>query len=277
MSSEPNTMNVFILRSLVHYLDEQNWEKVESSLEPTINYNGQLQSATEFFSQQSNLVDPSNRLERKFDSVILDGNGDSVAARIIHCVALPESPEAGFEFQEIVFAWFANNRLSRWQALRDEDGFQARHATVYKTPHESYTGRVPSPDASLDLEEHYRAYINSINRKTMDSDFAHFCQPELEHNGRKLSISEYIPLISDSQSCIQGLSFHVQELLVDNRTQQIAARLEFTGTPVKEWGGPKPNGKPVHFHEQVMYQLNEGKIVRVWSVVELDAYRKQLS
>ncbi|KAF6805432.1 SnoaL-like polyketide cyclase [Colletotrichum sojae] len=274
-----NTMNAFVLRTIVRNLDAQDWEGVEKDVQPTIDLNGQSQPATVFFDQLSKPPSPETWWERQTDVIALDSGGDAVAARFIHCVrprGSAESPEETYEFQEIVFAWFVDNRLARWLSLRDEDGFRARTPTVPRTPHQSYTDRSPPADPSLDLAEHYRAYIKSINAKTMEAEFGRFCQPELEHSGRRLSIAEYIPLISDSQDAIEDLHFNIRELLADPQTQQVAAVLEFTGTPVREWGGAKPNGKSVRFRELVMYQLHEGKIQRVWSVIELDAYREQL-
>ncbi|KDN65322.1 putative SnoaL-like polyketide cyclase [Colletotrichum sublineola] len=103
-----------------------------------------------------------------------------------------------------------------------------------------------------------------------------FRSREPAHNDRELTIAEYIPLISDSQDAIDGLHFDIQDLFADEETQRIAARLEFTGTPVKEWGGARPNGTAVRFHEHVIYQLEQGKTSRVWSTIELDLYRKQM-
>lgn len=276
-------MNAFVLRTIVRNLDAQDWEGFEENVQPSIDFNGHTQSATAFFDQLSKPpAGPEVWRERQTDVIALDSGGDAVAARFIHCIRprgsteTPEGEGQAYEFQEIVFAWFVDNRLTRWLSLRDEDGFRARTPTVPRTPWPSYTDRSPAADASLDLAEHYRAYIASINDKTMEAEFGRFCQPEVEHNGRRLRIAEYIPLISDSQDAIEGLQFHIQELLADSQTQQVAAVLEFTGTPVREWGGAKPNGKSVRFRELVMYQLHEGKILRVWSVIELDAYREQL-
>ncbi|KAI8211378.1 hypothetical protein K4K54_000058 [Colletotrichum sp. SAR 10_86] len=258
MASTSATGVESVFRSLIQYLDEQDWDEVERRVQPIIDYNGQSMSATVFFAAEN--------------TIIVDTSSNAVAARYINIAG---SPDSAPEFREIIFAWFVDSRMARWQSLRDEAGSESQHSAVPRTP--TPIGDVSSRHDELDLKELYKAYITSINEKTMERDFESFCQPELEHNGRRLTITEYIPLISDSQDAIQNLHFHVEELFVDEDTQQIAARLEFTGTPVREWGGAKPNGNSVRFHENVMYQLHEGKIARVWSVIELNVYRQQLS
>ncbi|KAK2773915.1 SnoaL-like polyketide cyclase [Colletotrichum kahawae] len=275
MASTPGTSVASVFRSLIRHLDEQEWDEVKPKVQPNIDYNGQSLAATVFFASESNSLSPGMKLDRKLDTIIVNNSSDAIAARCINRAGSSESTEGSYEFQEIIFAWFIDNRLARWQSLRDEDGSKPRQHSVHRTP--IFTGDSSSRDDQLRLKELYKAYINSINEKTMERDFEHFCQPELEHNGRRLTIAEYIPLISDSHDAIQSLHFHVEELLADEETQQIAARLEFTGTPVREWGGAEPNGKWVKFHENVMYQLYQGKIARVWSVIELNVYRQQMS
>ncbi|KAF4822453.1 hypothetical protein CGCSCA5_v002539 [Colletotrichum siamense] len=272
MASTSATGVESVFRSLIQYLDEQDWDEVERRVQPIIDYNGQSMSATVFFAAESNSLSPGMKLHRKLDTIIVDTSSNAVAARYINIAG---SPGSAPEFQEIIFAWFVDNRLARWQSLRDEAGSESQHSAVPRTP--TPIGDVSSRHDELDLKELYKAYITTINEKTMEHNCERFCQPELEHNGRRLTITEYIPLISDSQDAIQNLHFHIEELLVDEETQQIAARLEFTGTPVREWGGAKPNGNSVKFHENVMYQLHEGKIARVLSVIELNVYRQQLS
>lgn len=272
MTSTSATGVESVFRSLIQHLDEQDWDEVEREVQPIIDYNGQSMSATVFFACESNSLSTGRKLHRKLDTIIVDTSSNAFAARYINIAG---SPYSAPEFQEIIFAWFVENRLAKWQSLRGEAGSESRHSAVPRTP--TLTRDLSSRHDKLDLKELYKAYITSINEKTMERDFERFCQPELEHNGRRLTITEYIPLISDSQDAIQNLHFDIEELLLDEETQQIAARLEFTGTPVRQWGGAEPNGNSVKFHENVMYQLHEGKIAHVWSVIELNVYRQQLS
>ncbi|KAK1623588.1 hypothetical protein BDP81DRAFT_331862 [Colletotrichum phormii] len=212
----------------------------------------------------------------KIDTILVDGFSSNLAARLINRTTLRDSGTV-FEYAEIVFAEFMNDSLLGWRSLRDEDAVFSREvSTVPTTPSPPPASQPSSTMSVQEMKAFYQRYIKCINDKTMTRDFAQFCQPELIHNDRKFSIAEYIPLISESQDAIDDLYFEIDEMVADDETQQIAARLEFTGTPMKEWGGAKPNGNEVEFHEHVIYQLEDGKISRVSSVIELDVYRQQM-
>ncbi|KAK7749290.1 hypothetical protein SLS62_008259 [Diatrype stigma] len=127
-----------------------------------------------------------------------------------------------------------------------------------------------------DLEELYRAYIDCINKRTMETDLPKFCHPRVFHNDQALSLDRYRHLMQDAIDAIPDISFGLHTLITDKEAQRVAARLEFTGTPIKAIQGVEPNGRPVHFAEHVTYQLRDGKIHRVWSIVDWVSYRQQL-
>ncbi len=60
-------------------------------------------------------------------------------------------------------------------------------------------------------------------------------------------MDEYRGLMEDSFNAISGLVFNVTRLVVDKDTQQIAARIEFSGVPVRKYAGVEPNGNEVRF------------------------------
>ncbi|TQN66948.1 hypothetical protein CSHISOI_08491 [Colletotrichum shisoi] len=272
-----------VFRKIVHDQNAQRWRQLETSLQPTVVVDGCPVPKGRFRGDLlgDHAGDEGNR-EVRIDAILVDTNAHSIAARLISRVTLGDASEP-FEYQEVVFAKFTDNLLSSWQTLRDEDGFRNRESSSVASapssapsPSSPDANRLPPLRTPAELELFYRDYIKTINEKTMAREFDRFCQPKLRHNGRELTVAEYIPLISDTQDAIEGLHFGIQEVFTDASTQQIGARLEFTGTPVKEWGGAKPNGESVLFHEHVMYQLERGRISRVWSTIELDLYRSQM-
>lgn len=128
------------------------------------------------------------------------------------------------------------------------------------------------------LGDTYHAYIATINAggPAMTSRLAGFCHSVVTHNGRPLSLPRYQRLMEDAQGAIPDITFHVADLIADEERQMVAARLRFTGTPVKTWQGVEPKGDPVDFSEQVFYWFQEGKIRSVVSVVDMQAYREQM-
>ncbi|KAK2055610.1 SnoaL-like polyketide cyclase [Colletotrichum caudatum] len=266
-------------RGMIHDQNTKRWQDLENRLRPAIIVDGESLPRGLFRDHLlHDLAGDGDTKEVKIDAMLVDADTPSIAARLINRVTPAASKP--FEYQEIVFANFAGNLLSAWRTVRDEDGCRDRATAVPTTPSSlpALPGRRASfPKSSAELKSFYQSYIRSINERTMSREFHIFCQPVLRHNDRELTIAEYIPLVSDSQDAIEGLHFDIQDLLADEGTQQIAARLEFTGTPVKEWGGARPSGASVRFHEHVMYQLEQGKISRVWSTIELDLYRRQMA
>ncbi|KAK7447228.1 hypothetical protein CaCOL14_011628 [Colletotrichum acutatum] len=248
--------NEEIFRKIIDNCNAGNEAGLEVLLHMTcIGVNGEDCFTGDFAHRLNRPLGPNSTNAVKIDTILVDGNSSHLVARLINRTTLLDSGTV-FEYAEIVFADFMNDSLLGWRSLRDEDAILSREHSSIPTITPPRDVAPPSSKVSVqEMKSFYQEYIKSINEKTMTRDFAQFCQPELIHNDRKLSIAEYIPLISESQDAIDDLYFDIDMLIADEETQQIAARLEFTGTPIKEWGGAKPNGNKVEFHEHVIYQL----------------------
>lgn len=212
------------------------------------------------------------------DSLIVDAEAGKVAARLIHS-GPPRGDGSRGEWLKLAFVWFDEGKVTRVRSLNDIDLLsQIQQGTV--TPPVPRSSP-PSPSAPLlsraKLEAEYRAYINAINTHTMYADFPRFVQDSVTHNTKTLTRTTYADFIETSFDEIKGLYFNLREVVCDSDTQQIAAWIEFTGTPTTEFRGIKPTGRSVRFTEFVMYTLREGKIETVWSLLDFDAYRKCLS
>ncbi|KAF4985777.1 hypothetical protein FGRMN_11102 [Fusarium graminum] len=246
---------VAAVKKILDVQNEGHQTDAESLVQPTITNDGSAAPGIETWI---------------LDSCVVDVNAQAVAARVIKTKTISSTRIR--QYQEITLAWFAHGQLSCLKTLIDNDTRRAEQGLEKATPQD-----LQEPcHTSIDLEAKYRAYIKSINDHTMEANFGLFCKPCVSHNAAEKTIAEYISLIQESQSAIEGLNFEIQDLIVDNDAGRVAARLEFTGTPVKRWANAMPNGGSVKFHEHVMYWLDEGKIHWVWSIVDLDAYREQL-
>ncbi|KAF5530923.1 polyketide cyclase [Fusarium mexicanum] len=251
------------LKSILDARNETNWENLESLFQPSMLIDTASQQRDNFIAN----LRAATGVSVKLDSCVVDVNAQAVAARVVKTETLPNGEQ--YKYQEIILAWFVDGRLATLKRLKDEDSRSAKQTTTPSLLEEL-------KPTSLDLAALYHEYIKSINDKTMEENFDNFCQSSVTHNTVEKTIAEYISLISESQSAIRDLYFDIQDLIVDKDAGRVAAILEFTGIPIKTWGGTEPNGKTVKFHEHVMYWLDEGKMHWVWSVVDLDTYRKQL-
>lgn len=120
----------------------------------------------------------------------------------------------------------------------------------------------------------YRSYINAINTHTSLEPFVH---ANVIHNDKTMSIAEYTALIESAFEGAPDIRFVVTMEIADADT--VAARImfdcvpkppEFIGLAVSE------PGKRVRFAENVFYRFREGKIKRVWSVVDVKSVEDQL-
>jgi predicted ester cyclase len=259
---------ITVLEKIINTQNEGEWAILESLVQQTVEIDGESQQRSEFIANLRSRAQSGSA--SKLDSYVVDTSAQAIAARIIKTETASSTEKS--QYQEIVLAWFVDGRLSNLKTLRDNDARRAKRASETVTPSLLQEAK----PTSIDLDALYRAYIKSINDQTMEANFENFCKPLVSHNTVEKTVAEYIALIQESQSAIQGLHFEIQDLIVDNDLGRVAARLEFTGVPVKRWADADATGVSVKFHEHVMYWFDEGRMHWVWSIVDLETYRKQL-
>lgn len=123
-------------------------------------------------------------------------------------------------------------------------------------------------------EAMYRRYIDCLNDH-LTSDLSDFVQEDLTYNGRPMTRLGYQNLIAADIAAIPDLHFDIQLLVVEG--DRIACRILFECTPQHEFMGVQPNAKPISFAEHVFYQLCDGKIAEVWSLLDRPAIEQQLA
>ncbi|OLN81859.1 hypothetical protein CCHL11_07008 [Colletotrichum chlorophyti] len=268
------------LREYIDCLNHAKWDVIGNHLADTINRNNRTQTREDHITRLRSRVEGLASFRVKIDTLLVDKKAQAVAARYINRVTVADAmmyvDPVGktYEFDEQCFVWFdERGKISRILTLQDNDGIRRQTPEAPTTPR--FLTR-SFPKEPVDLASLYRAYVASINNHTTKSEFPRLCRREVRHNNRVMSLDDYRRSMNASQEAISGLKFEIQELLVDEETQQVAARLEITGTPIAEFADAKPNGKSVKFHEHCMYRFDKGKIALVWATMELDSYRRQL-
>ncbi|WGD49080.1 ester cyclase [Bradyrhizobium sp. CB1650] len=124
-----------------------------------------------------------------------------------------------------------------------------------------------------DLAEIYRDYIGCLNRQDWPA-LGQFVHDDVVHNAKPLGLSGYRAMLEKDFQEIPDLRFNV-ELLISN-PPHIASRLKFDCTPVGKFLGLDVSGRRVSFCENVFYEFHDGKIRRVWSVIDKAAIEAQL-
>lgn len=126
---------------------------------------------------------------------------------------------------------------------------------------------------SQDIAELYRGYIDCLNRQDWRA-LGRFVDQDAHYNGRRIGLSGYREMLENDFRAIPDLRFVIDLLIAD--PPHIAARLCFDCTPVGELFGLPVNGKRVSFTENVFYEWRDGRIARVFSVIDKEAVRAQL-
>ncbi|RXT42030.1 ester cyclase [Bradyrhizobium betae] len=126
---------------------------------------------------------------------------------------------------------------------------------------------------SADLADFYRDYIACLNRQDW-SALGQFVHDDVAHNARPFGLPGYRAMLEQDFRQIPDLHFSIDLLISD--PPRIAARLKFDCTPVGKFLGLDVNGKRVSFCENVFYELRDGKIRQVWSVIDKIAIEAQL-
>jgi predicted ester cyclase len=124
-----------------------------------------------------------------------------------------------------------------------------------------------------ELAEIYRGYIACLNSQDW-SRLGQFVDDDASHNGQRIGLSGYREMLERDFREIPDLSFNIQLLVSDPPV--IASRLAFDCTPKGMFLGLPVNDQRVSFTENVFYEFRDGKVWKVWSLIDKAAIEAQL-
>lgn len=124
------------------------------------------------------------------------------------------------------------------------------------------------------LADAYRQYIACLNRRDWTS-LGRFVCDDVERNGERLGLGGYRAMLEGDFAAIPDLRFDIRLLVCD--PPHVASRLWFDCTPTGALFGLPVNGRRVAFAENVMYQFRDGRIARVWSVIDTASIAAQVA
>lgn len=120
----------------------------------------------------------------------------------------------------------------------------------------------------------YRAYLACLNARRWD-DLEEFVDRDVIYNGEPVGLRGYREMLEADVDAIPDLQFVPEILLADERV--VSCRLVFQCTPERRFLGFEPTGDRISFAEHVFYEFRNGRIVEVWSLIDREAIRRQLS
>jgi predicted ester cyclase len=127
---------------------------------------------------------------------------------------------------------------------------------------------------SEQLEEIYRDYIATLNGRRFD-DLDRFVHDRLTYNGEEWTRDQYKVLLAGDLQRIPDLHYEIKLLVVSS--DHVACRLWFDCTPQQVFLGIDAGGRRVSFAEHVFYRFRANRIENVWSLIDTDGVRRQLS
>ena len=119
----------------------------------------------------------------------------------------------------------------------------------------------------------YRDYIACLNRQDW-ANLSKFISDDMQHNGRPFGLAGYRAMLERDFSGIPDLHFNIALLAAD--PPYIASRLDFDCTPTGHFLGLPVNGNRISFAENVFYEFQDGKIAKVWSIIDKSGIEAQL-
>ncbi|KAM3510547.1 hypothetical protein MY11210_005800 [Beauveria gryllotalpidicola] len=245
-----------------------DWDTAETFLADDVMVNGSSMAGHAYIQQ----LKDDNFETARLDLCIVDDERAELAARFVFRRS-PEPLDEDKEWTAQTFFSFANDKISAVQALAGANN----SAGPEPNGEANQETALPRALKSSDLRKFYTEYIDSINTRTMRDRFDEFCPGVVVHNYFSYVRRQYRGLIESSFEEISGLRFTIERLIVNEEAQQVAARLAFTGVPTKNFRGIAPTGNPVSFSEHGFYQLEEGRIKQVWSLLDLAAYQASIA
>ena len=124
-----------------------------------------------------------------------------------------------------------------------------------------------------DLADLYRGYIACLNRQDWPT-LGRYVHDEVSYNDRRVGLAGYRAMLERDFRQIPDLHFDIQLLVSDPPV--IASRLRFDCSPSGEFLGLALEGRRVSFSENVFYEIRDGTIAQVWSVIDKTAIEAQL-
>jgi predicted ester cyclase len=124
-----------------------------------------------------------------------------------------------------------------------------------------------------DLSALYRSYIACLNGQDWPN-LGRFVHEDVHYNDRRIGLAGYREMLEGDFRAIPDLYFNIRLLVCE--PPRVASRLRFDCTPKGLLFGLPVNGRKVSFSENVFYEFQDGRIGRVWSVIDKAAIESQL-
>ena len=128
----------------------------------------------------------------------------------------------------------------------------------------------------LDNKSLVRRYYEEVLNGRLPQVFDELADPGFVSylaDGRRISLGIYKQAIAGTLAVFPDLHVTVQDQIAEE--DQVVTRWKATGTPLIEFAGIQPNGKPVTITAIHIHRLHNGKLMEHWEAINLHAVRQK--
>ncbi|OHE95621.1 SnoaL-like polyketide cyclase [Colletotrichum orchidophilum] len=248
---------VSVFQTFLDALNNQKWEEAHNHLQPvlTATYNETAESRDEFVNRLTATVETGGQLSA--DQWTVDEAAQSLGARLITTTI------DAAKVWDIVLVFFGSGKIARcYQIANPQPG-----------PFGPEVAAKPSqnPLSAAAIEALYRKYIYSYNDGSMPTVLPALWAKEVVLHGELVPSQAAVGFLGKILlPVVAGLKYEVDELVVDEKKQQIAVRLSISGVPQNKNLQKNGPGGEVTVYEQALYGFEEGKIAWAWASQAFD-------
>ncbi len=128
--------------------------------------------------------------------------------------------------------------------------------------------------SEFDIRDFYTRYVDAINAHQWDriGDFMH---DTVLYHGQTVTREQGVANFEGITDAMPDYRVELKAVIYSGDT--VGTYSITRGTPVKEWLGSAPNGKPIEIEEITVYKIEDGRFTQMSNVWDLDALHEQLS
>jgi steroid delta-isomerase-like uncharacterized protein len=128
--------------------------------------------------------------------------------------------------------------------------------------------------SGFDIREFYGRYVDAINAHQWDS-IGEFMDDTVLYHGQTVAREAGVANFQSITDAMPDYQVELKAVTVSGDT--VGSYAITRGTPVKEWLGIAPNGKPIEIEEITVYKIENGKFTQMSNVWDIDTLKRQLS
>ncbi|KAG6355368.1 hypothetical protein INS49_003330 [Diaporthe citri] len=242
------------LQAFLDAANERKWDEIHGFVLPFVIYNGERETRDRFIRRIAENT-KGGEVKLRVDGLTIEEGAKSVAGRLV--ATAKDGQGTTFEVWDAIILSVEDGKISRFDQIQSEI---SRNLRLSNLP--AFTTK-PSknPLSATELRHAYMRYIHDVNARCIHTNVPEHFAEEVAGTGRLLDYEQMRALfVNILQPATAGLTYVVEEMVVDAEKQQLAVKLSMQGVPENERLREHFGGGEVKLPEIAMYGFTDGKI-----------------